>query len=147
MCICKPVSPSPPFTTFHHLSPHTHPKISLPSLQQENCVGCDGKGLAEAIAKTLPYGTSYKDRRRMPPQNKFAVPEDRPAPGTKALRIDASGSATPSTSTGTLFSTGVFIHFRAKAWSNDGPTRIADCDASATSLTRATCGTDCPSGP
>jgi hypothetical protein len=31
--------------------------------------------LAEAIAKTLPYGTSYKDRRRMPPQNKFAVRE------------------------------------------------------------------------
>ena len=50
--------------------------------QQENCVGCDGRGLAEAVARKLPYGSSYSSRRRMPPQNKFAVPEDRGVPGT-----------------------------------------------------------------
>jgi hypothetical protein len=50
--------------------------------QQENCVGCDGRGLAEALARKLPYGCSYADRRRMPPANKFAIPEDRAKPGT-----------------------------------------------------------------
>ncbi|KAL1500348.1 hypothetical protein AB1Y20_013012 [Prymnesium parvum] len=54
--------------------------------QQSNCVGCDGRGLAEAIAKTLPYGCSYKQRRRMPPANKFAVPGDRAVPGTIDVR-------------------------------------------------------------
>ena len=50
--------------------------------QQENCVGCDGRGLAAAVAEKLPYGCSYADRRRMPPGNKFAVPEDRARLGT-----------------------------------------------------------------
>lgn len=54
--------------------------------QQENCVGCDGRGLAEALAKKLPYGCSYADRRRMPPANKFAIPEDRARPGTIDVR-------------------------------------------------------------
>ena len=45
-------------------------------------VGCDGRGLADGVAKKLPYGCSYAARRRMPPQNKFAVPEDRAVLGT-----------------------------------------------------------------
>jgi len=56
-------------------------------VQQENCIGCDGRGLADAIAKKLPYGCSYKDRRRMPPANKFAVPDDRSTPGTIDVRM------------------------------------------------------------
>ena len=55
-------------------------------VQQENCIGCDGRGLADAIAKKLPYGCSYKNRRRMPPANKFAVPDDRSTPGTIDVR-------------------------------------------------------------
>eukprot|EP00928_Gymnodinium_smaydae_P083363 TRINITY_DN66602_c0_g1_i1.p1 TRINITY_DN66602_c0_g1~~TRINITY_DN66602_c0_g1_i1.p1 ORF type:complete len:281 (+),score=39.05 TRINITY_DN66602_c0_g1_i1:64-906(+) len=54
--------------------------------QQSNCVGCDGRGLAEAIRKSLPYGDTYHERRRLPPANKFAVEEDRPRPGTIAVR-------------------------------------------------------------
>ena len=52
--------------------------------QQSNCVGCDGRGLAAGVAATLAYGCPYRARRRMPPANKFAVPEDRPTPGTSA---------------------------------------------------------------
>ena len=52
--------------------------------QQSNCVGCDGRGLAAGVAATLTYGCPYRARRRMPPANKFAVPEDRPTPGTSA---------------------------------------------------------------
>ena len=55
--------------------------------QQSNCVGCDGRGLAEGVAKKLPYGCSYADRRRMPPQNKFAVPEDRAQLGGLAASV------------------------------------------------------------
>eukprot|EP00966_Prymnesium_polylepis_P014860 343461-Prymnesium_polylepis.1 len=58
------------------------PSVTL----QCNCVGCDGRGLADAVAKTLPFGCSYKERRRMPPSNKFAVPEDRATPGTIDVR-------------------------------------------------------------
>jgi len=54
--------------------------------QQSNCVGCDGRGLAEGVAKKLPYGCSYRDRRRQPPANRFAVPEDRATPGTIDVR-------------------------------------------------------------
>jgi hypothetical protein len=54
--------------------------------QQNNCVGCDGRGLAEGVARKLPYGCPYKDRRLMPPQHKFAVQEDRAVPGTIAVR-------------------------------------------------------------
>ena len=28
-------------------------------VQQSNCVGCDGRGLAAAIAEKLPYGDTY----------------------------------------------------------------------------------------
>ena len=55
-------------------------------VQQSNCVGCDGRGLAAAIAEKLPYGDTYKDRRPLPPARKFAVPEDRAVPGTIAVR-------------------------------------------------------------
>lgn len=55
-------------------------------LTECNCVGCDGRGLADAVAKTLPYGCSYKSRRRMPPANKFAIPSDRAVPGTIEVR-------------------------------------------------------------
>jgi len=54
--------------------------------QQSNCVGCDGRGLAEGIAKALPYGCTYKQRRRQPPANKFAIAVDRATPGTIAVR-------------------------------------------------------------
>lgn len=54
--------------------------------QQSNCVGCDGRGLSEAVARTLPYGCPYRARRRQPSQRKFAVPEDRAAPGTIAVQ-------------------------------------------------------------
>jgi len=55
--------------------------------QQLNCVGCDGRGLAEGVQKKLPYGCSYRSRRRMPPQNKFAVIEDRAQLGESGLMI------------------------------------------------------------
>ena len=55
-------------------------------VQQSNCVGCDGRGLAAAIAEKLPYGDTYKDRRPMPPARKFALPEDRATPGSIAVR-------------------------------------------------------------
>ena len=57
----------------------------------QNCVGCDGKGLADGVAKKLPYGCSYTGRRRMPPKNKFAVPEDRAVPGTIDVRRAPAG--------------------------------------------------------
>jgi hypothetical protein len=59
--------------------------------QQLNCVGCDGRGLSEGVAKKLPWGCSYSSRRRMPPQNKFAVPEDRAALGTIDIRPPPAG--------------------------------------------------------
>ena len=55
-------------------------------VQQSNCVGCDGRGLAAAIAEKLPYGDTYKDRRPMPPARKFAIPEDRAVPGSITVR-------------------------------------------------------------
>jgi hypothetical protein len=54
--------------------------------QQNNCVGCDGRGLAEGVARKLPYGCPYSERRSMPPQHKFAVPDDRAVPGTIEVR-------------------------------------------------------------
>ena len=54
--------------------------------QQNNCVGCDGRGLAEGIAKLLPYGCPYADRRPEPPANKFAVLADRATPGSIQVR-------------------------------------------------------------
>ena len=55
-------------------------------VQQSNCVGCDGRGLAAAIAEKLPYGDTYKDRTPMPPARKFAIPEDRATPGSITVR-------------------------------------------------------------
>eukprot|EP00930_Biecheleria_cincta_P102749 TRINITY_DN94574_c0_g1_i1.p1 TRINITY_DN94574_c0_g1~~TRINITY_DN94574_c0_g1_i1.p1 ORF type:complete len:265 (+),score=30.48 TRINITY_DN94574_c0_g1_i1:61-855(+) len=60
--------------------------------QQSNCVGCDGRGLAEAIAKQLPYGDTYRERRRA---GRFAVPEDRATPGTIAVRHPPAGDERP----------------------------------------------------
>ena len=54
--------------------------------QQSNCVSCDAHGLANAIAKKLPYGNSYASRQRMPSNSKVAVPEDRAVPGTIDVR-------------------------------------------------------------
>ena len=65
-------------------------------VQQSNCVGCDGRGLAEAVAKKFPgWGCSYAGRRRMPPGNKFAITEDRAVPGTIDVRRGPPGSGTP----------------------------------------------------
>ena len=63
--------------------------------QQLNCVGCDGRGLAAGVADKLPYGCSYRDRRRMPPANKFAVPEHRSKPGTIDVRRPPGGGVAP----------------------------------------------------
>ena len=65
-------------------------------VQQSNCVGCDGRGLAAAIAEKLPYGDTYKDRRPMPPARKFAIPEDRAVPGSIAVRRGNNGPAVVS---------------------------------------------------
>ena len=41
--------------------------------QQSNCVGCDGRGLAQGVADKFPWACSYAQRRRMPPAKKFAI--------------------------------------------------------------------------
>jgi hypothetical protein len=58
--------------------------------QQLNCVGCDGRGLAEGVAKKLPYGCSYKERKPMK-GSKFAVLNDRATPGTIDVRRPPAG--------------------------------------------------------
>ena len=63
--------------------------------QQCNCVGCDGRGLADAVARKLPYGSSYADRRKAA-SSRFACPEDRAVPGT----IDVRRPPTPAASGG-----------------------------------------------
>ena len=61
--------------------------------QQSNCVGCDGRGLAQGVADALPYGCPYKDRRRQTNgpnvRDKFAIQEDRTTPGTINVRKPA----------------------------------------------------------
>ena len=61
--------------------------------QQSNCVGCDGRGLAQGVADALPYGCPYKDRRRQTNgpnvRDKFAIQEDRATPGTINVRKPA----------------------------------------------------------
>ena len=54
-------------------------------VQQNNCIGCIGLGLAEDIFKTLPYGCPYQDRTRMA-NSQFAEPRDRSMPGTIDVR-------------------------------------------------------------
>jgi O-acetyl-ADP-ribose deacetylase (regulator of RNase III) len=63
--------------------------------QQSNCVGCDGRGLAAAIARQLPYGCAYASRRPQPPKRKFAIREDRATPGTIEVRRAPAGHAGP----------------------------------------------------
>jgi hypothetical protein len=63
--------------------------------QQSNCVGCDPKGLAEAIANKYKYACSYSGRRRMPPGLEVAVPEDRSEPGTIDVRRPPAGVSGP----------------------------------------------------
>ena len=59
--------------------------------QQNNCLGCGGKGLAAAVAAFGPppqsgYGCPYRRRRRLPEDRDVCVPEDRPAPGSVEAR-------------------------------------------------------------
>ena len=60
--------------------------------QQTNCIGCHPACLAEGVAKALPYGCSYADRRPEPPASRFAISADRGRPGTIDVRRPASGS-------------------------------------------------------
>ena len=64
-------------------------------VQQSNCVGCDGRGLAAAIAEKLPYGDTYKDRRPMPPARKFAIPEDRAVGDDRRAARERAGRREP----------------------------------------------------
>ena len=50
-------------------------------VQQNNCVGCDGRGLADGIAKKYPYGCPYAQRRKGP-GSRFACSADLAVPGT-----------------------------------------------------------------
>ena len=63
--------------------------------QQLNCVGCDGMGLAEGVAKKLPYGCPYRDRRPQLP-GKFAIQQDRAKPGTIDVRKPSGGATSAS---------------------------------------------------
>ena len=95
--------------------------------QQENCVGCDGRGLAAGVSEKLPYGCSYADRRRMPPANKFAVPEDRAKPGTIDVRRPPGGD-------------GVIVVNLFAQWEMGAPgkyNRVAPCPPSDSASTRA----------
>ena len=64
--------------------------------QQLNCVGCDGAGLAAAVAKKLPYGCSYKHRRRSAPNSPFAVKADYATMGDIDVRAPPAGSQGPT---------------------------------------------------
>ena len=61
--------------------------------QQSNCVGCDGRGLALGVSEKMPYGCPYKERQRMPPSNKFAIPAHRATPGTIDVRRPPASAA------------------------------------------------------
>lgn len=54
-------------------------------VQQTNCIGTVGMGLAAGVAAKFPYGCPYAGRRLMP-YGRFAVPEDRPLPGSIDVR-------------------------------------------------------------
>eukprot|EP00664_Eupelagonemidae_sp_cell27_P006993 gene6993-3213_t len=66
-------------------------------VQQCNCIGCDCAGLAAGIAAKYPYGCPYAKRKGMKPENKFAVPFDRAAPGTIHVRRPPEGQDGPGT--------------------------------------------------
>ena len=71
--------------------------------QQLNCTGAAGKGLAEAVARKLPYGCSYKDRRRESRNSTYAVDVDRAKPGTIDVRRPPAGTAPPAPTVINLF--------------------------------------------
>lgn len=48
--------------------------------QQCNCTGCYGKGLSSAISSKLPFGCSYKNRRKN--HHNLAVEDDWSTPGS-----------------------------------------------------------------
>jgi hypothetical protein len=62
--------------------------------QQTNCIGCYAAGLADHLARALPYGCSYKSRRPDLPAKKFAIAikQDRSEPGTIDVRRPPSDS-------------------------------------------------------
>ena len=65
-------------------------------VQQFNCLGYKGAGLAAAVAFTLPYGCSYKERRRDQFQPSIARPKDRATPGTIDVRTPPEGDERPT---------------------------------------------------
>ena len=66
--------------------------------QQTNCIGCYPAGLAEDIARVLPYGCSYKKRRPNLQERKFsiAIEEDHSEPGTIDIRRPPSSNTADS---------------------------------------------------
>ena len=60
-------------------------------VQQENCVTCQPRGLAQAIAERLPYGNSYKEREPIPHSKGLAMYSSRPKPGTLEVREPPEG--------------------------------------------------------
>ena len=64
-------------------------------VQQTNCIGTVGQGLAAGIANRYPYGCPYQGRGYMP-NSKYARREDRPAPGTIEVRHPAGGQVGPT---------------------------------------------------
>ena len=68
-------------------------------MQQLNCLGLEGAGLARLIAEKLPYGCSYKMRRADPwrkQEPRIAILEDRPTPGTIDVRRPMVGGDRPA---------------------------------------------------
>lgn len=63
-------------------------------VQQLNCIGCDGRGLAAGVANTFPYGCSYKERTPEPGK-RFAEAKDRAEPGTIDVRRPPSNGDGP----------------------------------------------------
>jgi len=64
-------------------------------VQQNNCVGCDGRGLAEGVAKKYPYGCPYAQRRKSF-GGRFARSEDLGVPGTVDIRRPPVGNKGPA---------------------------------------------------
>ena len=62
-------------------------------VQQENCISCQPKGLARAIADRLPYGNSYQERIPIPHSKGVAMHSSRPVPGTMEVREPPDGSS------------------------------------------------------
>ena len=75
----------------------THPRASRRYCAAVQLRRVRWSRLAEGVAKKLPHGCSYKDRRRMPPQNKFVALEDRATPGTIDVAVRRPPPAQPPT--------------------------------------------------